>query len=191
MVATDIPPSATQQEDSHISMAVRHSSGSQNEDVFDVPETIMENSAPYVPHMNLHIPVIEKENGLHVNGSNQCLFTCAQNANVYEDPKTEMEGFIMRDHDIDVIKESLFSDINSTVKGLPDDHGDMQSIMSNNYGVQCNENDCFAQQRRRVLWNDNHGKDLVQVHEYEASDTGDSDEEDDEADAHACACTIQ
>lgn len=107
-----------------------------------------------------------------------------------KEPKTEMEGFIMRDNDIDVIQEPV-AEIDSLKNGLPDGFKDLQSFMARDRDADVIAKESFAPQRRKVQWNDNNGKELFQVYEYEASDTGDSEDDEEEADAHVCACTIQ
>lgn len=43
--------------------------------------------------------------------------------------------------------------------------------------------------RRKVRWNDSHGNELVEVWEFQPSDTSDSDDEEDD-DSQACTCAI-
>nr|ABK24647.1 unknown [Picea sitchensis] len=43
--------------------------------------------------------------------------------------------------------------------------------------------------RRKVRWNDSHGNELVEVWEFQPSDTSDSDDEEDD-DSQACTCVI-
>lgn len=198
MIAPGIPLSVTQHENAQLSMSERPSSASQTQDVLHATGTTMENSstAQYTPLANekalanIGACPQEEENGICFNGHAQSFFKHAENGSIIEDPKTEMEGFIMREHDIDVIREPV-AEFSPLVKEAPDDHRNLQPSIASNQGSDVIAYESSAPQKRRVQWIDNFGKELVQVLEYEASDTGESEEDDDDADAHACTCTIQ
>ncbi|KAH7366446.1 hypothetical protein KP509_18G078600 [Ceratopteris richardii] len=101
-----------------------------------------------------------------------------------------MEGFITRDRNIDLIQAPI-KETDSLTKGPTDRCKDLQRKMDSKQMVGVIENDIYAHQMKRVQWNDHCGKELVQVHEYEASEIGEFEEDDDNADAHVCTCTIQ
>ncbi|KAI5055759.1 hypothetical protein GOP47_0029280 [Adiantum capillus-veneris] len=200
MVAPCVPLSVKQQENAHLCIRERSLSESQAHDVLVASGTTLATSkslARNSPAVNAKVMATigvspqDEENGLCLNGHTQCFCKHAENGSLIEEPKTEMEGFIMREHDIDVIREPV-TEVKSAVKEAPDDYRNLQPKLPSKQGDDGTANDNSApHQKRRVQWIDNFGKELVQVLEYEASDTGESEEEDDDTDAHACTCTIQ
>eukprot|EP00250_Pteridium_aquilinum_P011563 c20153_g1_i1 orf=636-1229(+) len=180
MVAPGVPLSLMHQEDVHTSVP-ENSLPSKASKVQYIPDATAMATTDAYPE--------KEENGTHLDGHTHGFPKHGDTSNTIEEPKTEMEGFIMREDDIDVIQEPV-AEIDSFVKGAHDDYEDLQQpLMSSDRAAGANES--FVPQKRRVQWNDNYGKELVHVHEYEASDTGDSEEDEDDADAHACTCTIQ
>lgn len=71
------------------------------------------------------------------------------------------------------------------------DNGTMEESKVSESGAEENGTHVRSELKRRVQWNDSHGKDLVHVVEFEASDTGDSEEDDDDTESQTCTCTIQ
>lgn len=64
------------------------------------------------------------------------------------------------------------------------------TMSENGNGTESVNADVGNDLKRRVQWNDCHGKELVHIKEFDASDTSDSEDEDDETESHSCTCTI-
>lgn len=159
------------------------------------PSSLKASKAQYMQNETAHISTLAaidaqpetETNGTCIDGHTHGFL---KHGNIIEEPKTELEGFIMRENDVDVIQEPV-AEKNSFVKGAPDGYKDLQPLVSSDGAVHGVTNESFALQKRRVQWSDNNGKELFQVLEYEASDTGDSEDDEDDVDTHACTCTIQ
>ncbi|KAK9072534.1 hypothetical protein SSX86_008968 [Deinandra increscens subsp. villosa] len=70
--------------------------------------------------------------------------------------------------------------------------GNQESEIEINVLRSCMKNNCDSQSgspidRKKVQWTDNLGKQLVDIKEFESSETGDTDNEDDNS---ACFCSI-
>ncbi|MCO5554353.1 hypothetical protein L7F22_007882 [Adiantum nelumboides] len=166
-------PSVAQQEDTHLCFSEGPFSTIRTQDVLDasgttlaITKSMTRNSPPvYAKTMTImEVTPQDEKNGLCLNGHSQCFCKHAENGSLSEEPKTEMEGFIMREHDIDVIREPV-TDVSSAVKGAPDD---LQPEFLSNQGSDGIANENSVTQKRKVQWIDNFGKELVQVLEYEA-----------------------
>ncbi|MCO5547970.1 hypothetical protein L7F22_001425 [Adiantum nelumboides] len=175
MVAPCVPLSVTQQENSHLCIPERPSSESQTQNVFiasgnklAASKSLAQNSPPVTAKVINGVIPHDEENGLCLNGHLQYFCKQAENGSSIEEPRTEMEGFIKREHDIDVIREPV-TEVKSAVKGVPGDFRNLQPRFCSDQRADGTANDNAApHQKRRVQWIDDFGKELVQVLEYEA-----------------------